>query len=70
MNRNELDLIVKMIDNQIDLSLESIRDFQEQQRETNDQYANRWDWDNIILNNLEHIIKLQKKRRQLIKENI
>lgn len=69
MERTELDGIVKMIDKQIDLGLKAITDYQTLQRETNDQYEDRGDWDNLILNALEHIIEQQKSRRELIKEH-
>lgn len=69
MDRRELDGLVNMIDNQIDLGLKSIKEYQIHQRETNDQYEDRGDWDNLILNALEHIIEQQKSRRELIKEN-
>lgn len=70
MPRSDLDAVVKMIDNQIDLGLKAIKEYQKEQRETNDQYDDRGDWDNLILNSLEHIIKQQKDRRQLIKDHI
>ena len=70
MPRNELDVIVSMMDKRIDRDLDSIKIYQKEQRETNDQYEDRGDWDNLILNALEHIIQTQKDRRQLIKSNI
>ncbi len=70
MPRSDLDAMVAMLDKHIDRELESIKVYQKEQRETNDQYADRGDWDNLILNTLEHIIARQKDRRQLIKDHI
>jgi len=60
--------VISYIDKMVDMELDSIKQYQKEQRDTLEEYADRGDWDNLILNALDKIKELQHDRRDHVKK--
>ena len=66
--KENLAKVIGYIDKMIDMELDSIKQYQKEQRDTLEEYADRGDWDNLILNALDKIKELQHDRRDHVKK--